>query len=425
MLFGLKNAAQFFQWFIDKVLHGLHFSYAYIDNVLIASNILDDHAQHLRAVFQRFQQYGVIVNPSKCELGIDNLQFLGHQVDSNGIQLLEAKVKVLQEFPQPESHKKLVEFLGQVNFYHRFIKNCARIIKPLNNLAATVKDDVQKLQWTDQATRAFTEIKQALASATLLFHPKQDATTSIMTDASDYAVGAVLQQYVDQQWCPIAYFSKTLKQPETKYSTYDRELLAIYLAIKHFRHFVEGRTFTVFTDHKPLTYSLSMATDKYTPQQIRYLDYISQFTTNIAYVCDRENSAADALYSKCHFCTSLHRIAHAQKGDVEVQKLTKFNSSLSLKEFLVPTADVTMICHNSTGTPRPYVPQKFCQTVFDSLHSLSYPGIKATQHLITARYIWPKINQDVRRWTHSCLQCQRSKVQRHTISPLSTFATPA
>ena len=166
---------------------------------------------------------------------MESLQFLGHQVDNKGIQPLEAKVKAIQEFPQPESRKKLREFLGLVNFYHRFIKNCAGIIKPLNDLSTTVKDDAQKLQWNDQATTAFKDSKHALASATLLFHPKLDAITSIMTDASDYAVGAVLQQYVDQQWCPIAYFSKKLKQSETKYSTYDRELLAIYLAIKHFR----------------------------------------------------------------------------------------------------------------------------------------------------------------------------------------------
>ena len=430
MPFGLKNAAQSFQRFIDEVLRGLHFTYAYIDDVLIASNTPDEHAQHLRAVFDRFKQYGVIINPLKCEFGVNSLQFLGHQVDSNGIQPLETKVITIQEFPQPESRKQLREFLGLVNFYHRFVKNCADIIKPLNDLSTTVKDDSQKLQWNSQAATAFTNIKQALASATLLFHPKQEAPTSIMTDASDYAVGAVLQQYVDQQWCPIAYFSKKLKRSETKYSTYDRELLAIYLAIKHFRHFLEGRTFTVFTDHKPLTYSLSMTTDKYTPRQIRHLDYISQFTTNITHVSGQENPVADALSRITTNAVTIPppidftEIAEAQKEDPELKHLTDSNSSLSLTNVPVLTADITMICDVSTGTPRPYIPLKFRRTIFNSLHSLSHPGIRATQRLVTARYVWPKINQDVRRWTRSCVQCQRSKVQRHTVSPLSTFATP-
>ena len=149
MPLGLKNAAQTFQRFIDQVLRGLHFSYAYIDDVLIASSSPEEHAQHLRAVLERFQQYGVIINPAKCELGVETLQFLGHQVDSKGIQPLKTKVQVIQEFPCPDTRKKLRQFLGLVNFYHRFVKNCIRIIKPLNDLSTTVKDDVRKLQWND------------------------------------------------------------------------------------------------------------------------------------------------------------------------------------------------------------------------------------------------------------------------------------
>ena len=116
-----------------------------------------------------------------------------------------------------------------------------------------------------------------------------------MIDASSCAVGAVLQQYINNQWCPVAYFSKNLKPSEAKYSTFDRELLAVYLAIKHFRHFIEGRQFKVFTDHKPLTYSLSTHSDHYTPRQVHHLDYISQFTTDIQHISGHNNPVADAL----------------------------------------------------------------------------------------------------------------------------------
>ena len=116
-----------------------------------------------------------------------------------------------------------------------------------------------------------------------------------MTDASDTAVGAVLQQQIDGDWQPIAYFSKKLRPAETRYSTFDRELLAIYLAIKHFRHFVEGREFHIATDHKPLTFALSTASDKYTPRQIRHLDYIAQFSTDIRYIAGHHNLVADAF----------------------------------------------------------------------------------------------------------------------------------
>ena len=208
MSFGLKNAAQSFQMFIDEVLRGLHFAYAYIDDVLIASSNPDEHVEHLQTVLERFKKYGVIINPNKCELGVSKLYFLGHAVDSAGIRPLPDKVKAIQEFPLPETCKKLREFLGLINFYHHFIKNCATLTYPLNSLLSTPKLDNQPLQWTDNTRTAFTAAKQALATATLLFHPTPEAPTSLMTDASECAVGAVLQQYVDNQWCPIAYFSR-------------------------------------------------------------------------------------------------------------------------------------------------------------------------------------------------------------------------
>ena len=431
MPFGLKNAAQTFQRFIDQILREFHFCYAYIDDVLIASTNQEEHVQHLQMVLERLEKYGVIINPAKCELGVVRLQFLGHQVDKDGIQPLKEKVTVVQNFPLPDTRKKLREFLGLVNFYHRFVKNCARIIQPLNTLLTKTKDDRNHLQWNDDAMAAFTTIKEALASATLLFHPKQEAPTSIMTDASSSAVGAVLQQYIDHQWCPIAYFSKKLKPSEIKYSTFDRELLAVYLAIKHFRYFVEGREFKIFTNHKPLTYSLSSNSDRHTPRQIRHMDFISQFTTNIQHISGIENPVADALSRVGVHALATRppvidftEIAAAQKEDTEIKQFQGPNSSLSLKALSIPTSEATLLCDVSTGTPRLYVPPQFRQLIFNSLHSLSHPGVKATQCLITSRYVWPNIKADTRRWARSCLQCQRTKVHRHTFSPISTFATP-
>ena len=108
-----------------------------------------------------------------------------------GYKTLRGEGDSHSNFPLPNTQKQLREFLGLVNFYHRFVQNCAKILQPLNKLLSTTKDDKVQLQWDDDATAAFSAIKEALASATLLFHPKQDAPTSIMTDASSFAVGAV------------------------------------------------------------------------------------------------------------------------------------------------------------------------------------------------------------------------------------------
>ena len=284
MPFGLRNAAQTFQRFIDEVLRDLHFCYAYIDDILIASSIPAEHQNHLIAVFQRFKEFGVIINPSKCEFGANQLTFLGHHVTPQGIQPLTDKVQAIQQFPQPATQQKHREFLGLINFYHRFIPHCADILKPIHNLLTNNKAK-QLLTWDEKTLKAFNDIKQAMADASLLAYPQPDAPTNIMTDASSNAVGAVLQQQVNDTWRPIAFFSKTLKPRETKYRTFDSELLAVYLAIKHFRYFIEGRQFHILTDHKPLVFASQNHSDKYTPRQLRHLDFISQFTDDIRHIC--------------------------------------------------------------------------------------------------------------------------------------------
>ena len=426
MPFGLRNAAQTFQRFIDQVLRGLPFCYAYIDDVLTSPA---EHKIHLHTILSRLKEYGIIINPSKCVLGVSSLQFLGHLVDSQGIRPLEEKVQVIHDFPQPVTRHDLRQFLGLINFYHRFIPNGAQLLQPLNNLLSTTSSN-KPIQWTEQATTAFHNSKQALAQATLLFHPKPDAPTCIMTDASDVAVGAVLQQLIDNQWCPVAFFSTKLKPAETRYSTFDRELLAIYLAIKHFRHFVEGRQFHVLTDHKPLTFAFASKPSQHTPRQIRHLDYISQFTTDIRHIKGENNQVADTLsrlgaihYNNCP-SISFEDISAAQRDDPELTQLQSSSTSLKFQSLPLPTSNNLIVCDVTTGVPRPFIPKQFRRKVFDSLHSLSHPGIRATQKLVTDRYVWPNINSDVRKWARSCLSCQSSKIQRHTKSPPSTFATP-
>ena len=126
MPFGLRNAAQTFQRFIDEVFRGLHFAYAYIDDVLVASTSPEEHEHHLRLVLQRFQEHGVVVNPVKCQFGVAELDFLGYRVDKCGIRPLDERVSTMRQFPRPSTPRKLCEFLGLVNFYHRFIRLCKR-----------------------------------------------------------------------------------------------------------------------------------------------------------------------------------------------------------------------------------------------------------------------------------------------------------
>ena len=118
-------------------------------------------------------------------------------------------------------------------------------------------------------------------------------------------------------------------------------------------------------------------------------------------------------------------MAAAQRTDPDLLHLqTSPSPSMTLKEVPLQVSPDPLLCDISTGVPRPFVPAQFRRTVFNSLHTLSHPGVRATQRLITSRYVWPSINKDVRNWARACIPCQRSKVQRHTVTPLSTFAVP-
>ena len=184
------------------------------------------------------------------------------------------------------------------------------------------------------------------------------------------------------------------------------------------------------TDHKPLTYALHNSLNRHSPREIRHLDFISQSTTDLRHVSGNANPVVDALSRIATLTPSstidFDAMACAQHHDEELNKIRNDSSSstMELRDHPIPTSKNHITCDISTGKPRPFVPKAFRRTIFNSLHNLSHPGIKATQRLITERYVWPSINRDVRQWTRSCLQCQRCKVQRHTCASLSNFEIP-
>ena len=183
-------------------------------------------------------------------------------------------------------------------------------------------------------------------------------------------------------------------------------------------------------DHKPLTFSFATNSNRYSPRQACQLDFISQFTTDIRHVKGSNNPVADALSrvdinalqqpNDINFTT----MAVAQHTDPEALEMLQSSLALNLTQTLIflSTGDTSLICDTSTAEPRPFVPASFRRAVFDSLHSLSHPGIRASQKFFSSWFVCPGINKDVRQWVQSCLSCQRSKVQRHNSSPLATFS---
>nr|VZI26836.1 unnamed protein product [Spirometra erinaceieuropaei] len=358
MPFGLRNATQTFQRFIDQVLRGLDFVYAYIDDLLVASSDAAEHEVHLRQLFERLDSYGVIISAAKCEFGVPSLIFLGHEVNSDGIKPVPENVSAISTFPVPTTIDQLRRFLGMVNYYHRFLPHGATILQALNSLLTHSK---KRLVMTEEAVKSFNDVKAAHASATLLAHPRADAQLILMTDASRTAVRASLQQTVGGVLKPLAFFSKKISPAETRYSVFGRELLAVYLFIWHFRHFLEGREFVVLTDHKPLVFAMRASPDRYSPREIRHLDFISQFSCNIQHVHGKENMVAYALSriemaSITTDATDFTLMAEAQRSDDNLSQYRHKNSSLRLQDVPLPTGTDIITCDLSTGHERPFVP---------------------------------------------------------------------
>ncbi|GFW20809.1 hypothetical protein TNCV_1050301 [Trichonephila clavipes] len=441
MQFGLCNAAATFQRFIDEVLRNLPFVFAFVDDILVASSSPEEHLQHLQILFTRLQQYGLSLKPSKCIFGVTSIKFLGFKVSESGIEPLSDRVGCILNFPQPTTLTQLRRFLGLFNFYRRFVPKAAHLLAPLNKFLEGIKHFKKSekvscknlrdsIQWTEEAEQAFNDTKNALADATLLRHPIPGAKLSLWTDASDKAVGGSLMQLCQNNWEPVAFLSVKLLKSQQKWSTYDRELLAMYISVKRFRHMLEGRDFIIYTDQKPLMYAFMQNPDKCSPRQWRHLDFISQFSTDVRHINGSRNAVADALSrievnQISNSFLDFEALSKAQLEDNELQSFQNDEkSSLVFKRVPSPVSATELICDTSTGSPRPFVPHNFRRTIFQHFHNLAHPGVAASFQLIASRYVWPNMRKTVKDWVQNCIACQRSKVHRHTKTPLGTFALP-
>ena len=427
MPFGLKNAGQAFQRLMDTVLHGLSFVFVYLDDILLFSHSEQEHKTHLRLVFERIREHGLIISPTKCKFGVSEIDFLGHRINSLGAFPLDKKVQAITDFPKPTSTKALQEFLGMVNFYHRFIPHAAAVMRPLYS---AISGKAKLVEWTDEMNMAFTQTKEALAQATMLVHPHPEAPTALTVDASDVAVGGVLEQLIDGNWQPLAFFSRQLRPPERKYSTFDRELLGLYLAVRHFKYFLEARPFVAYTDHKPLTFAFAKVTEPWSPRQQRHLAAISEFTTDIRHVAGKDNCVADALSRSVinAITTELDidysAMAAAQANDPEIIAYRTAVSGLILEDIPFGPAGTTLLCDTSTGIARPIVPASWRRRVFEAVHNLSHPSIRATRTLVASKFVWHGLQKQVGAWAKACVACQTAKIHRHVKAPLDIFKVP-
>lgn len=433
MTFGLCNAAQTFQRFMHEVLEGLDFVFSYLDDIFVASENETQHEQHLRILFERLSAYGLCVNTEKCVFGKTEIKFLGHIVTADGIKPTQEKVDAIKTFPQPTVAKQLKRFIAMINFYRRFLPHA---VEPQQKLQALIvgnkRNDNTPIVWTNEALEAFTKCKQQLADATLLAHPKPGAELTLFVDASNDAVGAALNQKVDNEYQPLAFYSKKLTDTQRNYSTYDRELTAVYQAVKHFRYMLEARNFCIYTDHKPISFAFKQKSEKTSPRIIRQLDLIAQFTTDIRHIAGSENVVADSL-SRIDAITwreqiGVADIAREQSTDVEIKQWLEAGNRTKhshLKMVHFPEHNEGIVCNDLDGKLRPFIPKNCRETIMTKLHGLSHPGRNTTVKLIQQRFFWPGMRKDCAEFVKKCIPCQRSKINKHNKSPFVSYEQPS
>lgn len=430
MPFGVRNAAQSFQRLMDRVLNGLPFVFVYLDDILIASATREEHLEDCRVVLQRLHEHGLVINPAKSSFCLPAVDYLGHHVTAAGIAPLGKNTEALESFPVPSSKQDLQRFIGMINFYRRFLPAAAATLRPLTEALKGGKQ--AKLQWSEECSAAFVDAKKMLSEAVVLHHPVHDAPVGLSVDASSSHVGGVLHQVVRDVRQPLAFFSAKLSSAEEKYSAFDRELLAVFSAVRHFRFSLEGRPFVVYTDHRPLVHALDRKSPPWSARQQRQLSYLSEFDVSLIHVPGRENVVADCL-SRPPAVSSVQLppppspmldYAVMAADQLTCPSVAKLMAGGKLKVETFSVSDGQLLCDVSAATPRPLVPLSWQSKVFSAVHELAHPGTKASSRLISAKFVWHGLARDVARWCKQCVACQRSKIVRHASRPLVTIPVP-
>lgn len=291
MPMGLKNAPATFQRVMDHILRNFigKICVVYLDDILVFSSSLQEHTESLQKILSTLDNFNLKIQIDKSEFLRKDVEYLGHVITAEGVKPNPDKIKAIEQWPLPKNEKDLRGFLGTLSYYRRFIRDLAKISKPLSNQLRKG----QTISHTKSFVEAFECCKKILTSSDVLQYPDFTKPFVLTTDASNFAIGAVLSQGPIGRDKPVAFASRTLTKTEENYSTIEKELLAVVWACKHFRAYLFGRKFTLFTDHQPLIYIFNMKDPS--SKLVRWRLYLEEFDFEIKYRKGSQNTVADGL----------------------------------------------------------------------------------------------------------------------------------
>jgi hypothetical protein len=401
MPFGLRNAAATFQRFIHQVTRGLQGVVVYVDDVLVFADTLAEHNKRLRDLLEKLRQFDLKINDKKCTFAKEEISFLGYLINKEGYAPVPSRISALISYETPKNLVELKRFIGMATFYRQHIPHFSEIMAPFYKMN-------ESFDWNANLEDTFQVIKKMLSNSALLSIPDPNHVFHVHTDASNIATGAA----VSQKNKPLAFYSSRLSPAETRYSTFDREALAVVKAIRTYKHWFIGSRVVIHTDHKPLLNFMNMKDPS--PRQARWIELLSQLVITWTYEPGSQNTAADYLSRQEN---SVHTNA-ATLNDIgppewraellSYQPESKHSDSLQLRKVDGIWFDF------STSQPRLAIPPTLRRSCFELVHKSAHFGIKKTFSSIASRFVWPGMRQDIKMWCTSCQECQSAK---NTSSP--------
>ena len=295
MPFGLNNAASTFQRTMELALQGLQWvtCLVYIDDVIVFGKNFREHMQRVDEVLERIKDAGLKLKPSKCSMFQHEVVFLGHVVSKDGVSPDPSNIEKIIQWPRPKNARQVKQFVAMGSYYRRYVKDFARVAKPLNEL--TKKD--KEFKWDTDCEKAFSSLKQALVSKQVMGYPLNEAGTFLLdVDASGLGIGGVLSQVQEGRERVIAFGSRGLSKSEKNYCITEKELLAVLFFVQYYRQYLIGRKFIVRTDHQALVWLFSLKEPS--GKIARWIEILALYDFTIEYRPGKKQGHCDAL-SRC------------------------------------------------------------------------------------------------------------------------------
>lgn len=460
LTFGIKAAPGIFQQTMDAMLASLNGVICYLDDIIVVGKTYEEHKQNLNAVLQRIQEWGFRLRASKCKFFMQELNYLGFIIDSNGRRPNPQKVEAITTMPAPNDVSTARSFIGMINYYGQFLHKFTELRAPLDKLL--LKNS--KFVWTPACQQAFEEIKALLQTDLLLTHfdPKHDIL--VASDASSHGLGAViLHRYPDGTQKAIAHASRTLSPAERNYGQIEKEALAIVFALKKFHKMLHGRRFHLSTDHKPLLaiFGSKKGIPVHTANRLqRWALHLMAYDFSIDHVASEKIGHADALsrlmstvkandedwviaavqleadvcqsitQATQHLPVTAEEIAKHTARDSTLQSVLSYTqngwptniSDTQLQKYHRRRDSISFAAGCLCYMDRVIIPLSLQHRVMKQLHQ-AHPGIVRMKALARSYVFWPDIDEHIETLVRGCQRC--ASAAKAPTKCLSSWPAPA